>query len=215
MRGTWADAGFTENSHWLLVYHIFHRNTVWTFSEILESCSSFWVWFLRNHFHFSESFSITQQVKDSPAMQETWVQSLGWEDPLEMGTPTHYSILDWRIPWTEEAGRLQSMGSQRVCTLWATFIFIQYLLYLPNYSSLNIGSIFSFFLSFFFTFFFFFCPPEHSDILQTKIPMEKCCFFLPRIILFTLVLWLNPDCWKQTTASPDRITVRWSFKDVI
>ena len=45
------------------------------------------------------------------------------------------------------------------------------------------------FLSFFlFYFFFFFCPPEHSDILQTKIPMEKCCFFLPRIILFTLVL---------------------------
>ena len=50
-------------------------------------------------------------------MQETeemWVQSLGWEDPLEEGTATHSSILAWRIPWTEEPGRLQSMGSQRV-----------------------------------------------------------------------------------------------------
>ena len=178
MRGTWADAGFTENSHWLLVYHIFHRNTVWTFSEILESCSSFWVWFLRNHFHFSESFSITQQVKDSPAMQETWVQSLGWEDPLEMGTTTHYSILDWRIPWTEEAGRLQSMGSQRVWTLWATFIFIQYLLYLPNYSSLNIGSIFSFFL---FYFFFFFVLLSILIFCKPKFLWKNVVFFFPEL----------------------------------
>ena len=153
MRGTWADAGFTENSHWLLVYLIFHRSTMWTFSEVLENCSSFWVWFLRNHFHFSESFSITQQVKDSPAMQETWVQSLGWEDPLEMGTPTHSSILDWRIPWTEEADRLQSMGSQRVWTLWATFTFIQYLLYLPTTAPWTLAA---FSLSFFPSFFFFF-----------------------------------------------------------
>ena len=51
-------------------------------------------------------------VKNLPAMQETWVQSLGLEDPLEKGTATHSSILAWRIPWTEEPGRLQSMGSQ-------------------------------------------------------------------------------------------------------
>ena len=44
--------------------------------------------------------------------QETWVRSLGWEDSLEEGTPTHFSILAWRIPWTEEPGRLQSIGSQ-------------------------------------------------------------------------------------------------------
>ena len=49
-----------------------------------------------------------------PAMQETWVQFLGQEDPLEKGMVTHYSILDWRIPWTEKPGGLQSMGSQRV-----------------------------------------------------------------------------------------------------
>jgi len=53
-------------------------------------------------------------VKNPPAVQETWVQSLGWEDPLEKGTATHSSILAWRIPWTEEPGRLQSIGSQRV-----------------------------------------------------------------------------------------------------
>ena len=52
--------------------------------------------------------------KNLPAMQETWVQSLRWEDPLEKGTAVHSSILGWRIPWTEEPGGLQSMGSQRV-----------------------------------------------------------------------------------------------------
>ena len=53
-------------------------------------------------------------VKNPPAMLETWVQSLGWEDPLEKGMATQSSILAWRIPWTEEPGGLQSMGSQRV-----------------------------------------------------------------------------------------------------
>ena len=53
-------------------------------------------------------------VKNLPAMWETWVGSLGWEDPLEEGTAAHASILAWRIPWTEETGRLQSMGSQSV-----------------------------------------------------------------------------------------------------
>ena len=53
-------------------------------------------------------------VKNLPAMQETWIQSLGWEDPLEKGMATHSSILAWRIPWAEEPGRLQSTGSRRV-----------------------------------------------------------------------------------------------------
>ena len=52
-------------------------------------------------------------VKNLPAMQETWVQSLGQEDPLEKGMATYSSILAWRIPWTEKPGGLQSMGSQR------------------------------------------------------------------------------------------------------
>ena len=51
-------------------------------------------------------------VKNLPAMQETWVQSLGWEDPLEKEMATHSSILAWRIPWTEEPAGLQFMGSQ-------------------------------------------------------------------------------------------------------
>ena len=53
-------------------------------------------------------------VKDLPAMQETWVRSLGVENPLEDGMATHSSILAWRIPWTEEPGGLQSMRWQRV-----------------------------------------------------------------------------------------------------
>ena len=52
--------------------------------------------------------------KDLIAMQETWVKSLGQEDTLERGMAIHSSILAWKIPWTEEPGRLQSMGSQRV-----------------------------------------------------------------------------------------------------
>ena len=57
---------------------------------------------------------VAQIVKNLPAIQETWVRFLGQEDPLEKGMATHCSILAWRIPWIEETGRLQSMGSQRV-----------------------------------------------------------------------------------------------------
>ena len=56
---------------------------------------------------------VAQTVKNLPAVQETLVQSLGLEDPLEKGMATHSSILAWRIPWTEEPDRLQSMESQR------------------------------------------------------------------------------------------------------
>ena len=62
------------------------------------------------------AFLVAQLVKNPPAMWETWVRSLGWEDPLEKGTATHSSMLAWRIPWT-----VQSMGSQRVGHDWATF----------------------------------------------------------------------------------------------
>ena len=57
---------------------------------------------------------MAQRVKHLPAMRETWVPSLGWEDPLEKEMATHSSILAWRFPWTEEPGGLQPMGSQRV-----------------------------------------------------------------------------------------------------
>ena len=57
---------------------------------------------------------MAQTVKRLPAMRETQVPSLGWEDPLEKEMATHSSTLAWKIPWTEEPGMLQSMGSQRV-----------------------------------------------------------------------------------------------------
>ena len=57
---------------------------------------------------------VAQTVKRLPAMQVTWVRSLGWEDPLEKEMATHSGILAWEIPWTEETGELQSMGLQRV-----------------------------------------------------------------------------------------------------
>ena len=73
-------------------------------------------------------------VKNLPAVQETWVQSMGQEDPLEEGMATQSSILAWRIPWTEEPGCLQSLGSQTVgrlrthagflWDLFKTFIFL-------------------------------------------------------------------------------------------
>ena len=61
---------------------------------------------------YSWASLVAQLVRNLPAMQETWVRSLGWEDPLEKGTATHSSILFWRIPQTEEPGGLQSMGLQ-------------------------------------------------------------------------------------------------------
>ena len=66
---------------------------------------------------------VAQMVKNFPAIQETQMQSLGWEDPLKKGMATHSCILAWRIPWTEEPGGLQSMGSQRVGHDRATFTF--------------------------------------------------------------------------------------------
>ena len=57
---------------------------------------------------------MAQRVKNPLEMLEMWVRPLGWEDPLEKRMATYSSILGWRIPWTEESGGLQSMGSQRV-----------------------------------------------------------------------------------------------------
>ena len=57
---------------------------------------------------------VAQTVKSLPAMWETWVQSLGWEDLLEKEMATHSSILSWRVTWTDEPGALQSMGLQRI-----------------------------------------------------------------------------------------------------
>ena len=63
---------------------------------------------------YSWASLVAQLVKNPPAVQETWVQFLGWVDPLEKEMAIHSSILAWKIPWTEEPGGLQSIGSQRV-----------------------------------------------------------------------------------------------------
>ena len=87
--------------------------------------SSLW-WYLSSGFDLplgSRASLVAQVVKKPPAMQETRVQSLGQEDPLEKGMAAHSSILAWKIPWTEEPGGLQSMGLQRVGHDWATNTF--------------------------------------------------------------------------------------------
>ena len=81
------------------------------FSPLFQSSSNF----IRTYLNI-RAFLVAQTVKNPLAMQETQVQSLGREDPLEKGMATHSSILVWEIPWTEEPGRLQSMGSQKSWT---------------------------------------------------------------------------------------------------
>ena len=71
-------------------------------------------------FSYPEAFYVAQLVKNLPAMRETQVWSLGWEDPLEKGMATHSSLPAWRIQWTEEPGGLQSMGFQRIIQDWTT-----------------------------------------------------------------------------------------------
>ena len=66
---------------------------------------------MQTYYHYWASL-VAQLVKNLSAMRETWVQSLDWEDPLQKGMAIHSNILAWGIPWTEEPGRLQSMGLQ-------------------------------------------------------------------------------------------------------
>ena len=80
---------------------------------------------------------VAQTVKNLCAMQETWVQSLGQEDPWEKGMATHSSILAWRILWTEEPGRLQFMGLQRVRHNWATFTSLHFRYHQPTLTIIN------------------------------------------------------------------------------
>ena len=79
-----------------------------------------WFYFISRHFGAS---LVAQTVKNLPTMQENGVQSLGWEEPLEKWMATYSSILAWKISWTEEPARLQSMGLQRVGHDWATNTF--------------------------------------------------------------------------------------------
>ena len=100
----------------------FSRESFWPSDRTHVCCISRWIcyhWDTRealfpHPYRFGWASPVAQMVKSPPAMKETWVWPLGQEDPLEKGTATHSSILAWRIPWTEQPGRLQSMGSPRV-----------------------------------------------------------------------------------------------------
>ena len=84
---------------------------------------------------------MAQTVKRLPAMRETRVRSVAWEDPLEKETATNSSTLAWKIPWTKEPCRLQSVGSQRVRHNWVTslhFLHVQKQLMLPNLMTLRV-----------------------------------------------------------------------------
>ena len=71
-------------------------------------------------YEYYEAPLVIHMVKNLPTMQETWVPSLGQKDSLEKGMTTHFSILAWRIPWTKEPGRIESLGSQRVRLDWVS-----------------------------------------------------------------------------------------------
>ena len=87
---------------------------------------------------YSWASLLAQMAKNQPTMQETWVQSLGWEDLQEEGMATHSNIRAWRIPWTEELDRLQSMGQQRDTTEWLSTVngICMYTLYHTQFSKL-------------------------------------------------------------------------------
>ena len=83
---------------------------------------------------------MAQTIKTLPAMQETWLRSLGQEDPLEEGMAAHSSLLAWRIPWTEEPGGLQSMGLTKSQTLLSvrTHTHMRILMYIHPFSLLKL-----------------------------------------------------------------------------
>ena len=87
------------------------KNVLPCISQLLENASFHWL---------MGASQEAQMIKNLPAMWETWVRFLAWDDPLEEGIATHCSILAWRNPWTEEPGLLQSMGLQRVRDYWVT-----------------------------------------------------------------------------------------------
>ena len=82
-------------------------------------------WIYRDVYEIDVASVMAWIAKNLSAVQEIWVQSLAWEDPLEKGMATHFSILAWKIPWAEEPGRLQSMGLQRIRHNWVTNTFFQ------------------------------------------------------------------------------------------
>ena len=98
-----------------MIFPLFSSNTIVQRTVVYKS----WLGFISECLYTWASL-VAQRLKRLPPMRETRVRSLGWEDPLEKEMATHSSILAWRIPWTEELGRLQSTGLQRVGLDWVT-----------------------------------------------------------------------------------------------
>ena len=124
----------------------------------------------------NQDLLVTQLVKNQPSMQEAWVQSLGWEDPLEKGKATHSSILAWRILWT-----VQPMGSQRVGHDWATFTFtpsLKGILYQLSYP----GAVWVYLYTFFFS----------NRKYYYMLPQD------PRLVSMGLGMWIRrkPLIWR-------------------
>ena len=86
------------------------RDGRWELFEFLRGNLGYWQDIFHERYAIGASL-VAQMLKNLPAKQETWVESLGLEDPLEKEMATYSSILPWKIPWTEESGRQQSMGS--------------------------------------------------------------------------------------------------------
>ena len=87
--------------------------------RVSQRAGQFW---FKNSTHQSQASLVAQMVKNLPAVQETQVHSLGWEDPLEKEMATQSSVLPWEIPWMEEPGRLQPRGLQTIGHNWVTNI---------------------------------------------------------------------------------------------
>ena len=103
------------------------KECIWVSSNKMDEPKAYyteWSKSEENRYHIlMHIFWMAQMVKKLPTVWETWVWSLGREDPLEKGMATHSSILAWKIPWTEEPGELQSMGLQRIGHDWVTNTF--------------------------------------------------------------------------------------------
>ena len=106
----------TQRAGFMLSRHCKSEGRGWNFNQwCWHNWLSVWqMWYLTSTLHRMVASLVAQSVENLPPMQETWVRLLGREDPLEKELATHSSILAWRISWTEEPGRLQSMGISRV-----------------------------------------------------------------------------------------------------
>ena len=113
-------SGYTARSEQAMAPH--SNNLAWKIPWTEEPGRLQFVGSLRVGHDWAASL-VAQTVKNLPAVPDTHIRSLDWEDPLEKGVATHSSIVSWRIPWTVEPGELQSVGSQRVGDNWATKTF--------------------------------------------------------------------------------------------